>query len=224
MSRSTRKGESVSEVTPVGVAAEKMEDIVAKAVIAATAVIRDEFDKVIADLRERIERTEQRLSAIEQAGKIAEVLSADQVRTNETISRIHKESRQYALTANEAAPYLRRNNLRIRGLTVTQNEDCRKVVTEFIRKNLHVHIGEDDIESAYTISARSRAEQATSSPSSRQVPPVVMVRFLRRDVRDNVIRNRRLLKSTKYSIVEDLTKLNIKVFNRLRNSDLVQKT
>jgi len=29
MSRSTRKDESVSEVTPVGVAAEKMEDIVA---------------------------------------------------------------------------------------------------------------------------------------------------------------------------------------------------
>jgi len=50
-------------------------------------------------------------------------------------------------------------------------------VTKFIRKNLHVHIGEDDIESAYTISARSRAEQATSSPSSRQVPLVVMVRF-----------------------------------------------
>jgi len=97
-------------------------------------------------------------------------------------------------------------------------------VTEFIRKNLHVHIGEDDIESAYTISARSRAEQATSSPSSRQVPPVVMVRFLRRDVRDNVIRNRRLLKSTKYSIVEDLTKLNMEVLKRLRNSDLVQKT
>jgi len=61
MSRSTRKSESVSEVTPVGVAAEKMEEIVAKAVSAPTAVIRHEFDKVTADLRKRIERTEQRL-------------------------------------------------------------------------------------------------------------------------------------------------------------------
>jgi len=51
-----------------------------------------------------------------------------------------------------------------------------------------------------------------------------MVRFLLRDVRDNVIRNRRLLKSTKYSVVEDLTKLNLEVLNRLKNSDLVQKT
>ena len=50
----------MSEVTPVGVAAEKMQNIVAKAVSATTAVIRDEYDKVIADLRERIERTEQR--------------------------------------------------------------------------------------------------------------------------------------------------------------------
>jgi len=86
--------ESVSEVTPVGVAAEKMQNIVAKAVSATTAVIRDEYDKVIADLRERIERTEQRLSAIELAGQVAEVLGADQVRMNETNSRIHEESRQ----------------------------------------------------------------------------------------------------------------------------------
>ena len=56
----------------------------------------------------------------------------------------------------------------------------------------------------------------TSSSSSRQVPPVVMVRVLRGDVRDNVIRNRRLLKSTKYSIVEDLTKLNMVVLKRLK--------
>jgi len=45
MARSTRKGESTIEVSPVGVAVEKMEDVVAKAVSAATAVIRDEFDK-----------------------------------------------------------------------------------------------------------------------------------------------------------------------------------
>jgi len=44
----------VSEVTPVGVAAEKVEDIVAEAVSTAAAVIRDEFDKVIADFRERL--------------------------------------------------------------------------------------------------------------------------------------------------------------------------
>jgi len=64
----------------------------------------------------------------------------------------------------------------------------------------------------------------TSSSSSRQVPPVVMVRVLRGDVRDNVIRNRRLLKSTKYSIAEDLTQLNMEVLNRLKNSDSMQKT
>jgi len=34
---------------------------------------------------------------------------------------------------------------------IPQNDNCRKVATEFIRRNLHIHIGEDDIESAYTI-------------------------------------------------------------------------
>jgi len=52
----------------------------------------------------------------------------------------------------------------------------------------------------------------------------MFVRFWQRDVRDSVIRNRRQLKSSTVSLVEDLTSLDFEVLNRLRNSDLVSKT
>lgn len=72
---------------------------------------------------------------------------------------------------------------------------------------------------AYIIPTRPNS----SATQSSHIAPV-MVRFSCRELRDNVIRNRRLLKSSKISIVEDLTTLNMEVLNRLRNSELVQKT
>jgi hypothetical protein len=42
-----------------------------------------------------------------------------------------------------------------------------------------------------------------------------------REHRDSVVRQRRLIKGTGMTIVEDLTSLNVKTLNRVRNSDLV---
>ena len=95
-------------------------------------------------------------------------------------------------------------------------EDCRRTVTEFIRKELHEHVTEDDIVVAHTLPIPTPRGQVTTT--------VVIVRFCRRDVRDRVIVKRKVLKSTKIAIVEDLTSLNMEVLNRLHNNDAVQKT
>ena len=65
MSRNTRKATESTPTTdnnPVGVAvgvsAEEVEDIVAKAVYAATTVVRDEFMKHINDLHQRLQLLE----------------------------------------------------------------------------------------------------------------------------------------------------------------------
>ena len=53
---------------PVGVTAVDIEDIVGKAVSAATAVIRDEFTKLISDIQARLQSIEDRLSVAESTG------------------------------------------------------------------------------------------------------------------------------------------------------------
>lgn len=216
MSRSSSR--KVEPVTPdnsltVGVSTAEIENIVAKAVSAATAVVREEFMKIVNDLRDRLESVEQRLAELESRPPTSTT-------TEVTVSAVQKESRQCAVVANDAAQYVRRNNIRIKGLKVGQNDDCRKVVSDFIRRSLHVHIEDDDIEAAHTLPARSVQPTA----GIQQTVPMVIVRFLRRDIRDNVIRNRKLLKSTNISIIEDLTPLNMQVLNRARNSDLVEKS
>jgi len=72
---------------------------------------------------------------------------------------------------------------------------------------LHVPgIEEKDIESAY--SALPMQQPSTASAQARC--PVMLVRFVRREHRDKVMRARRLLKGSKYAVSEDLTLLNVK--------------
>jgi len=51
-----------------------------------------------------------------------------------------------------------------------------------------------------------------------------LVQFRYRDDRDKVIRARKSLKGTKYAITEDLTSLNLKTMNRLKNDENVRNT
>lgn len=224
MSRNSRRTDSVTEShVPVGVTAVDIEDIVGKAVSAATAVIRDEFTKLISDIQARLQSIEDRLSVAESTGTTSS-LQKDAERLERSIEAMQQEMRQHAAAANDAAQYLRRNNIRIKGLPVKDSEDCRRTVTEFIRKELHEHVTEDDIEVAHTLPIPTPARTAQSATRGQVTTPVVIVRFCRRDVRDRIIVKRKVLKSTKIAIVEDLTSLNMEVLNRLRNNDSVQKT
>lgn len=63
-----------------------------------------------------------------------------------------------------------------------------------------------------------RSVSATANYNS-----TIIVRFRDRITRDKVIRQRKLLKSTKVTVIEDLTNLNVELMNRLRRSDDVEK-
>ena len=230
MSRNTRKTDSATDSTAVGVAvgvsSAEVEDIVSKAVSAATAVVRAEFEKLFNELQSQVQSIDERLTAIEGwvvSSSSAAALESETRELAVSLKSMHTDLRKYAVAANDAAQYLRRNNIRIRGLAVQENGDCKKLVTEFIRRSLHIHIAEDDIEAAHTLPSRATAVK-TSSPSTSQPPAVIVVRFYRRDMRDNIICGRRQLKDTKVSIVEDLTSLNMELLNRLKLDNRVQKT
>jgi len=229
MSRNTRRTDSATDSTAVGVAVGvspvEVEDIVSKAVSAATAVVRAEFEKLFNELQSQVQSIDDRLTAVEGSVVSSSSAAALEDETRElaaSLKSMHVEVRKHAVAANDAAQYLRRNNIRIRGLAVPESGDCKKLVTEFIRKSLHVHIEEGDIEAAHTLATRTTAVKSSSQSTSQ--PPTVVVRFYRRDMRDSIICGRRQLKDTKVSIVEDLTSLNMELLNRLKLDDRVQKT
>ena len=66
------------------------------------------------------------------------------------------------------------------------------------------------------------SSQLSSGTSVRQ-DSIVIARFYDKSLRDRVIRQRKLLKNSGYTIVEDLTSLNVEVLNRLRRDSDVDK-
>jgi hypothetical protein len=223
-----QKIDSVSDIpVTVAVGVAEIESIVEKAIAAATTVIRTELDKALQEFHNRLSSVESRMDKYENI-KLPEAELSD---LSNQLEAMKKEYRQFARAANDSEQYSRRNNIRIKGLSVKKDDDCPKIVVDFIRGTLNCHIEDSDIESAHPLPIRpGTSSGSTLTPgsqtrnSSRPQNSMVMVRFRNRSIRDNVITRRKVLKGTNCTIVEDLTSLNVETMNRLRNSEHVQKT
>lgn len=235
MSRNTRNTkDSVSDnVVPGGVSGDlelKLDALVEKAVAAATKVIHDEFTKLMNELSDRMEVMERRLDDLER--RLEHESSTELQRDIQTV---RGEARDYARAANDAEQHSRKKNLRIRGLRQKPGENCKDVVLNFCRSVLHVPLTDDDIKVAHPLSAgnrRTRTGLASAAASdvgdgntggAQGTDDLVIVRFRNQEVRENIIKRRKILKGTRQTIVEDLTALNVATLNRFRKHPEVDK-
>ena len=126
-----------------------------------------------------------------------------------------------SLTNSNEQLYSRRNHIRIRGLIVNDG-DYKRAVAHFCTNQLSLRnnngkyqrIEESDIDAAHPLPVRSQG----SRPGSADSLPTIIVRFHQRDLRDNIIRSRKLLKGKKITISEDLTARNQQLLSKLRAS------
>uniref|UniRef100_A0A8D9E972 Zinc finger DNA binding protein n=1 Tax=Cacopsylla melanoneura TaxID=428564 RepID=A0A8D9E972_9HEMI len=115
---------------------------------------------------------------------------------------IKRELEQVKERNNKLEQYTRRNNLRIFGLKEENKEDVEIKVLKVLNEKLNIPINKDDIEACH------RTGRLDNAKGGRNI----IVRFVSRKVRDNVFRNKRLLKDTRIFINEDLTEANLKLF------------
>lgn len=108
--------------------------------------------------------------------------------------------------------YGRRWSIRVYGLEESPQENCKQLVVNTINERLKVNLSINDIEVAH------RAGKFTQGK-----PRSIIARFLNRETRQVILKNRRLLKGSRISISEDLTSQNVKLLNRVSNSDKVEK-
>ena len=224
---SASKPEEVACVT-----VDEIEKIVEKAVSTAMSELRELFNNKLSDFESRISVLESRISVLEdnlsQTERDATVKSdQSQVQVSTEIvnelSAIRAESRDSMLLSNDNEQYSRGNNLRFCGLVPEENNDCRAAAAKFIKNVLRITtVTECDIEAAHMIPGSLQSTDTTITTNSQRKRPIMMVRFTRKDSRDVIIRSRKILKGTHYAIVEDLTALNVKTMNRLRNHEQVR--
>ena len=211
------------------VAAADIKNIVKQAVKTELEVIQKDFGTQIQQLNDYVAALEARIVNLEDAKENEEqdqtgqsAVSGQQLQA--TLTAIKEENWATRRAANDNEQYGRRNNLRFRGLRLNKGQNCRTLLTEFINTKLQVQVREEDIEIAHPLPVRKQPTAQKHASNHQQQEPAIIARFRDRTVRDMVIRERRKLKHTSITIVEDLTSLNVEVMNRLRNSSEVDKS
>jgi hypothetical protein len=215
-----------------------IEPIVRKAVAVAMKAFESELRQL---LRDKVEEMVNRMSSMEHKfdimeGRIHEI--EDRISTPQPVSvtttdvaemrgdlkELRVEAHKSLIMSNDNEQYSRRNNLRLRGLK--GSDDCRRAVVEFLNHKLKYNISEADIEAAHPLlSKKSTLEENSGNAGTDQTArPTVIVRFINRKHRDDIIRIRKMLKGTEFSIAEDLTSLNVQTLNRVRNHPSVQSS
>lgn len=225
---------SAEAMIPVSDIEATIQPIIQKAIDAATKVLRTEFMKLLDERVTQLEQTVNTLSteymkvditALEE--RVAQLEQTVTVSGPVSIDELRKDKRDAKLWANENEQYSRRANIRIKGMVLPDECDYRQEVVNFFKMKLNIqNIGTQDIEAAHPV--RSRRPTSTNTTAregtSRPTEPVILVCFCRKQQRDEVLRQRRILKGTRISIGEDLTTLNVQTMNRAKNNSAVSKT
>ena len=151
-----------------------VEKIVEKAVKAAITVITQEFQQKVQDLKDYVKHLEERIDKLEST----ESPQPDVSDVTRKIDAVARENRQYAVATNEAEQFSRRNNIRIKGLTVKKKKIADKFdlslyvlnwILQYLMMTLILHI----------IPNRGQSNQSTQMQQNPQERKIVVVAHFR---------------------------------------------
>ena len=102
------------------------------------------------------------------------------------------------------------------GVKESTNENCIDAVVRVV--NTHVKpdqpLQPQELEAAHRVGPPRRPLESGEPPKPRPI----IVRFYSRARKYKVLENRKQLRTTEYSIAEDMTRLNFTLLNRVKNS------
>lgn len=107
------------------------------------------------------------------------------------------------------AQYSRRNNLRIFGVKEATNENVIQVVTNLVKTKLKIQdFTANDIDAAHRVGDFDKGDDPK--------PRGIIVRFVRRIMRDRIIKARKALAGSRMAITDDLTKANMQLLAQVK--------
>ena len=129
-----------------------------------------------------------------------------------TVNEKNKESNKYEEIANTAEQYSRRNNLRMTGVPGDQDRQSSIAVTtqvvSLVNRYLNIPINESDIDIAHRL---GKFKQGENRP--------VIIKFVRRQIKVDIVKNSKRFKGSGIFVNDDLTKLNAEVLASTRLKD-----
>ena len=109
---------------------------------------------------------------------------------------------------NNHAQHGRSYNVRIFGIQETEGEKVKGKVCQLVEKALGIPLKEADIAAAHRLPTKHKDK-----------PKPVIVKFVDKEKKFQILKVRKKLKGTGQSISEDMTSQNMKLMNRAANSN-----
>lgn len=151
----------------------------------------DSVNESISSLSTKFDKLEE--ERIKQNDKINEL--------EDNIGKLVDENKILKESIDELEQYSRRNCLLFHGLKESDGENTDKVVIDTIRKEMTIDISEQDLDRTHRIGKASRND-GKSRP--------IIVKFARYAVRNQIYKNKRVLKGKNLLITESLTNRRVK--------------
>ena len=221
---------SIEEAVEKIIATERLTEAVQKAV-------KEAASKEFANLMDKLNTQESKIMDLEttqqtqkhEIKKLKGVVDGYQSR----IQRLEKET-------NDLEQYSKRNCLLFFGVPETKGEDTTEEVCKIAREKLHIDLNPSTIDRSHRLQRRNQGNDADNSPgatpasgrmqtrsgrrddqsgqsnSASTAPRPLLVKFVSYQNRQRVIKNRKLLKGTRMSIQEHLTRKNQELLAKTR--------
>ena len=170
--------------------------------------LNNTVEEVLGELFSLRKENEKMAKEIDGLKKINEELKIETMNQRKQIEVNHKEN-------NDLEQYTRRQNVKIYGLPENGQETATETeqhVTELIRTKLNIDITERDIDIAHRLGKKIHNHTRG-----------VIVRLISRKMKDRIIKEKKKLKGTGISIMEDLTKSNYHLYKKALESQKVSQ-
>ena len=201
----------------------ELEDIILKSIAVAMEKYQVEVKQMIeknhSELINKIELLEHENQTLKAQKEILltkmDVLNAENKETLTTLNNLKQEIEYLQTKTNDNEQYSRKNHIRIFGLpeNTPNTENSKQLVLDFIKDRLKIPLTLPDIDGAHRVGIARNGK-----------PRGMIVRFLKRADRMEVLRARKVLKGTGISVAEDLTKLNVQLLNRAKNHPKIEQS
>jgi FtsZ-binding cell division protein ZapB len=148
---------------------------------------------------------------IDHLKKEVKILKRENTCLKEEVSELRNSQQELKIEINRAEQYSRKDNVRIVRLNEKPQENTREAVCLMYRTELEVIVKPEDIGACHRLPSNNKDQ-----------PRPIIVRFRDRFTKENVMRARRKLKGKGITISDDITKENLKLMNRARNSGVFE--
>ena len=221
--RMRQSSSTSTEDTAMIIDKSELEDIIQNSIAVAMEKYQVEVKQMIeknhSELINKIELLEHENQTLKAQKEILltkmDVLNAENKETLTTLNNLKQEMEYLQTKTNDNEQYSRKNHIRIFGLpeNTPNTENSKQLVRDFIKDRLKIPLTLPDIDGAHRVGIARNGK-----------PRGMIVRFLKRADRMEVLRARKVLKGTGISVAEDLTKLNVQLLNRAKNHPKIEQS